>query len=298
MSKKIIGSHEFLSKTVLNNFAIDTSSSPKFVAYVYSSGKRVHTANTKTFNVKDGAYTSANETIMSSEFESYLGDLQKTITKSLRSGGKLLAKDFDIDKIKKYFAYQCMRDLRVMEGIQRQQEKLSKIPGFPVDYLERSENTYEMRNTYISREPEECLFQNVFRNYALVVAIDPTGRLVGSNCIVTLSENGGYDTLGIALSPNTIFILTERYDKYPLLHYTHFAWKTLSQRDVDFTNQRTLKTSILRGGEIIISNSKEHLQELVDRSNPQPSNNTLNPHPSNSQAPSCGTLPITQCKVY
>ena len=211
----------------------------------------MHTANTKTFNVKDGAYTSANETIMSSEFESYLGDLQKTITKSLRSGGKLLAKDFDIDKIKKYFAYQCMHDLRVMEGIQEQQEKLSKIPGFPVDYLERSENTYEMRNTYISREPEERLFQNAFRNYALAVAIDPTSRLVGSNCIVTLSENGGYDTLGIALSPNAIFILTERYDKYPLLHYTLFAWKTLSQRDVDFTNQRTLKTSILRGAKLL-----------------------------------------------
>lgn len=264
MSKKIIGSHEFLSKTVLNNFAINTSSSQKFVAYVYSSGKRVHVANTKTFNVKDGAYTSANETIMSSEFESYLGDLQKKITKSLRSGGKLLAKDFDIDKVKKYFAYQCMRDLRVMEGLQEQQERLSKIPGSPVDYLGRSENTYEMRNAYMSREAEEYLFQNVFKNYALVIAIDPTGRLVGSNCIATLSEGGGYDTLGIALSPNTIFILTERYQKYPLLRYMHFAWKTLSQRDVDFINQRTLKTSALRGGEIVIPNSKKHLQELVN----------------------------------
>ncbi len=260
MEQTPIKSHEYISKTILKNFSF-CEEGDKLVNYIKFPKLKIRRANIKKFNTKYGAYSCENETILKDEVEDYIGQLVKKVNIDLKRSGRMYLNDFDLNKVKDYLAYQCIRDDISMANVLGLSELFYGIEG-QQNFLNLVGNTLlGAKNYFLTQEPSFHSFRSIFKKDGIIVAFSPGGDLVGSNYVVNLSHGSWHDTIGIAITPNILFILTLDFNDNMLLKYTHRAGKILNNNEIKYINYKTIKTGLNRGGGIVISKTKDLLME-------------------------------------
>ena len=254
----LIDSHEYISKVILKNFAFKDGNI-KYVNFLEFPNGKPHCGNIKKFNVRYGAYSKEGEDALNNGFEDYFGKKIDHINKCLRHEGILNADDFDVSRIKKYFAFQCLRDdvfisrIITTDGAICNNELKGLIKSGDISLP-------DLKNYLIENEGEQEIFEKVFEEDALIVGIDVSGCLMGSSFVVDLGGADKYNNLGLALSPKVVFMLTKDFDKELTLKYNKFAWKQLDEKEVAFFNKRIFECGWHRCGGIAISKNRKQLE--------------------------------------
>lgn len=262
MERSLIKSHEYISRTVLKNFSFRKNNND-LVYYAKLPNLKIRWADIKKFNTKYGAYSCENEAILKNEIEDYVGRLVKKVNNDIKRSGRMSLSDFDLDKVKDYLGYQTIRDNTSMVNILGLSELFYGVEGRQ-NFMNSVGNTIlGAKNYFLSQEPQLHSFRSVFKNDGVVVAFSPNGNLMGSNFIVNLSHDGSHNTIGIAITPSIVFILTLDFHDNLLLKYTHKAGKILSDHEVKYINYKTIRTGLNRNGGIIISGKEKCLLESI-----------------------------------
>lgn len=269
MEHNSIKSHEYISKTVLKNFSFHKDGdSNDWIYYMKLPKTKIRWADIKKFNTRYGAYSCENEAILKNEIEDYVGRLVKKVNRDVKLSGKMSLDDFDLDKVKDYLGYQCIRDDISMANILDISELFYGVEGRQ-NFMSLVGNTVlGAKNYFLTQEPQFHSFRNVFKNDGVIVAFSPNGNLLGSNYIANLESNGSHNTIGIAITPNIIFILTLNFNDNIVLKYTRRAGKILNDNEVKYINYKIIRTGLNRSGGIVISNTKELLAKNLEVFNP------------------------------
>lgn len=264
-------SHEYISKTILKNFSFSDGGKKRAVKYIKLPKTRIRHGDIKTLNTRLGAYSDENEYILSSEFETYLGDLNAKIEEGLKTTRTLCAKDFDIAKIKKYFMYQCWRDDVFVDDLLCGMKKVSG--EYPPEMFEKFLNgdISQAKNRLIAEAFNGNFAEKMFREYKFIIAIDDNANLIGSSYVVSLASDGGHSVLAIALSPKVIFLLVDKnLLRGPSLALGYMkdddgggAWEILGPNDVANINTRTVTLGMRLGFGYVVSNSDEQLKKAI-----------------------------------
>lgn len=248
-----VNSHVYIPKTILKNFSFPdkNGSKARFTSYIKLPYGKVHYGNIKNLNTQNGAYTSENEKILDTEYESYLGNLVANINKEIEKG-KITKRLFDVAKVKKFFAYQairddaCMRNIALLSGTRKLDDN----------------QIFNMKNTLIRDESNINIVSRLFDKDALIVMINMEGYLFGSNYIVNMSDGDKHGSVGISLTPKIFLMLTEDYDARSELKATKFAWRNLDEADVLRINHTIFQIGHNRGSGIIISKDAGRLKKF------------------------------------
>lgn len=267
MERTLIKSHEYISKTILKNFSFCEEGN-KLVNYIKLPKLKIRRADIKKFNTKYGAYSCENEAILKDEVEDYIGQLVKKVNNDVKLSGKMYLNDFDLDKVKDYLGYQCIRDDISMANVLDLSELFYGVEGQRYFMNLVGNTVLGAKNYFLTQEPRLHSFRSVFRNDSVIVAFSPNGNLLGSNYVVNLESNGSHNTIGIAITPNIVFILTLDFRNNILLRYTHRAGKILNDNEVKYINYKTIRTGLNRSGGIVISNTKRLLAKNLEVFNP------------------------------
>lgn len=262
----MVKSHEYISKTILRNFSFSDGGNKRAVKYIKLPQTRIHHGDIKIFNTRLGAYTDENENIMSSEFETYLGDLSVKVRKELRTTHTLHAPDFNLDIIKKYFMYQCWRDDTFIQEIMYDIERYFESPSAKALKNFNQKDITEIKNFFIMEEFRRHYAGDVFADHELIIAIDPNAGLLGSNFVIGLKNDEWCSMGALALSPNILFVLVyqKKLNKVNLVaKYTHKVWKILETDQVAKINRQTIGLGQQIRFGYVISDSEEKLQQAI-----------------------------------
>lgn len=266
-----IKSHEYISKVVLKGFAFRDERGRMCVKYLKMPKTRIHHGDIRKFNTRFGAYSTENEEILDQEFETYLGELQARIRTVMNEGkigdknDKFFEGDFDKNRIKAYFAYQCIRD---DSAVRKMVDINNKIPG--LDFLKKlnidaNAPILSIKNNLIAEEFRTKFFKSAFADDYLVIGISRGGNLLGSSYIVNLSPGNEKMFLGLAISKHIIFMLVDDgpWEEDLILKYRKFAWKELDLKTENLINSRTIEIGKNRVGGYVISDSEEKIKRYL-----------------------------------
>ncbi len=215
----MVKSHEFISKTVMKNFA--TKQGKDFYTfYMHPPNKMVHYGNINTVNVKKDAYTDENEAALCRDFETHIGDIQAAFMQAHKRGLAFDVSCVDSDKVRKYFAYQYWRDDTFVEELATAAERqFGELTDLILDG-HAANDIAGLKNLFIAEESALQTRNPAFNNSHISVGVDTEGRLLGHSYPITITNDAHYLVNAIALSPHLIFIQ---------LHYKHPDKNALSR---------------------------------------------------------------------
>lgn len=254
-------SHEYISKVILRGFSYGRKGQ-RYVNYVRLPNGKIGHDNIKTFNTRSGAYTDKNEEIMNAEFETFLGDLKAKIDKVAKKGGEFQRDDFDIDKIKKYFAYQFIRDDVSVDNLYN----LSTFLSSGITSHLGKNKIDELKNELLSDEPSSHFLLDLLKSDKLIVKYDNDGGLLGTNFPVNVSTKDAKDAIGLSLSSKVFLVLVSDFSSNIMLNYLEKGFDDVTNKpDVEFFNKRMIQTGCSRGWGIVISNDRERLKKYLSK---------------------------------
>ena len=257
----MVKSHEYISRVILDGFSFERKGI-KYTNFIRLPNGKIGYRDIKTFNTKMGAYSDENENILSKEFESYLGDLKAKVRRTSKGKHTLRSDDFDLEKIKKYFAYQGIRDDVSIENLYYLEAFLfdKKVKGLKVPGI------LTIKNNLITNEYNKHVFMKIFEKDKLVIKYDKNNGFLGTNYPVNMATIDARDAVGLSLSPDILLILTSDFSHSILLNYRDVGFDDVTNPSVVETlNRRMVDGGYRRGGGIIISDTKEKLKKYIDK---------------------------------
>lgn len=208
----MVKSHEFISKTVLKNFATKNHGD-FYTFYVHFPDEEIHYDDIDVINTRSDAYTDENGTALSNDFETHLGDIQAAFLRAYKSRVPFDPSCIKPDKIRKYFMYQYWRDdTFVKELAACIEHHSSELANYILEGYTAHDIT-ELKNLFIAEEHALQSRNPAFSNSTISIGIDTEGRLLGHSYPITMVSDADYLTNALVLSPYLIFI--QIYHKYP-----------------------------------------------------------------------------------
>ncbi len=276
----MVKSHEFISKTVLKNFAVKEGGR-FYVHYIAFPSNTINREDIEILNTRAGAYTSDNEVALSQDFESHLGEVQdifrrackKKVPYNVFQNAHKETVFLDVSRINsysilKYFANQYWRDDTFVEEVS---VGIAKLSGLPMEDILDGHTLGDMdglKNFFLAEEHNQQPKSPVFDRSVIYVGIDMKGRLLGHSYPITIVSNHDFLVMALTLSPNLTFmqVYYKNLDKNNLhkIYVNRIGGCTeLTDDEVDALNRVVVTLGRRLGTGYVVSKNKEHLRDVL-----------------------------------
>lgn len=213
-----IKSHTYISKSILNRFCTSNDKGVKVVNYIDFNELKVKEQSPKKFMVEEGYFSSSNEKRMANDVENKIGNIIKKINTNILNNTNFELTDKEQRIIKKYAAYQLIKDDELLNFIKDLFDLNNNFPYSNKHYILLLEKrkifnlgTYkDLKNIFIEVEKEQKTFLGSVEELAIIVHINktPTPFLITNSIFDT--KKGPLILLKYTLTPQIAISLFKK----------------------------------------------------------------------------------------